>query len=25
LLQDYFSSSWRDFRRCDAGVPVPHR
>jgi hypothetical protein len=25
LLQDYFSSSWRDFRRCDAGEPVPHR
>ena len=25
LLQDYFSSSWRDFRRCDVGEPVPHR
>ncbi|WP_442940409.1 hypothetical protein [Nostoc sp.] len=25
LLQDYFSSSWRGFRRCDAGEPIPHR
>lgn len=25
LLQDYSFSSWRDFRRCDAGEPVPHR
>ena len=25
LLLDYSFSSWRDFRRCDAGVPVLHR
>ena len=25
LPLDYSSSSWRDFHRCDAGEPVPHR
>ncbi len=25
LLQDYFSSSWRDFHRCDADESVLHR
>ena len=25
LLPDYFSSSWRDFRRCDADESVLHR
>lgn len=24
-LQDYFSSSWRDFHQCDAGEPVPRQ